>query len=72
MYNSEIYMWSGHLRKLTCIALTVIQAKFGSSMFIMFRRWGERPNERVITVGIGLSSLEEFAMYIMHKLERQS
>ena len=30
-----------------------IQAKFGCSTFIMFRRWGERPNERVIIVGIG-------------------
>ena len=28
------------------------QAKFGCSRFLMFR-WGERPNERVITVGIG-------------------
>ena len=27
--------------------------KFGCSMLIMFRRWGERPNERVITVDIG-------------------
>ena len=25
---------------------------FGCSMFTVFRRWGERPNERVITVGI--------------------
>ena len=30
----------------------LIQAKFGCSMFLVFR-WGERPNERVITVGIG-------------------
>ena len=30
-----------------------IQAKFGCSTFIVFRRWGERPNERVITAGIG-------------------
>ena len=30
-----------------------VQAKFGCSTFIVFRRWGERPNERVITVGIG-------------------
>ena len=28
-------------------------ARFGCSMFIVFRRLGERPNERVITVGIG-------------------
>ena len=27
--------------------------KFGCSTFILFRRWGERPNERVITLGIG-------------------
>ena len=26
-------------------------AKFGCSTFIVFRRWGERPNERVITAG---------------------
>ena len=25
----------------------------GCSTFIVFRRWGERPNMRVITVGIG-------------------
>ena len=31
----------------------MIEAKFRCSMFIVFRRWGERPNERVITVGIG-------------------
>ena len=30
----------------------VIQAKFRCSTFIVFR-WRERPNERVITVGIG-------------------
>ena len=29
-----------------------IQAKFGCSTFIVFRRCGERLNERVITVGI--------------------
>ena len=31
----------------------MIQVKFGCSTFIVFRRWGERSNERVITVGIG-------------------
>ena len=30
-----------------------LSSKFGCSMFIVFRRWGERHNERVITVGIG-------------------
>ena len=30
---------------------------FGCSMFIVFRRWGERPNERVTTVGIGCALL---------------
>ena len=27
-------------------------------VFIVFRRWGERPNERVITIGIGWVLLE--------------
>ena len=31
----------------------LIQAKFGCSTFIVLRRGGERPDERVITVGIG-------------------
>ena len=31
----------------------MINARFECSTFVMFRRWGEYPNERVITVGIG-------------------
>ena len=46
----------------------LIQAKFGCSMFIVFRRWGERPNEREITVGIGwvllASATSGFSGYI--------
>ena len=42
-------------------------AKFGCSMFLVFR-WGERPNERVITVGIGwvllASATSRFSGYI--------
>ena len=45
-----------------------IQTKFGCSTFIVFRRWGERPNERVITVGIGwvllASATSGFSGYI--------
>ena len=38
-----------------CVHVAVlVRAVFGRSMLIVFRRWGERPNERVITVGIGL------------------
>ena len=33
------------------LSLGGVQAKFGCSTLIVFRRWGERPN--VITVGIG-------------------
>ena len=37
-------------------------------MFIVFGRWGERPNERVITVGIGwvllASATSRFSGYI--------
>ena len=44
------------------------QAKFGCSTFIVFRRWEERPNERVITVGIGwvllASATSGFSGYI--------
>ena len=32
---------------------SLIKARFGCSTFIVFRRWVERPNERVVTVGIG-------------------
>ena len=47
----------------------VIQTKFGRSTFIVFRRWRERPNERVIiTVGIGwvllVSATSWFSGYI--------
>ena len=42
---------------------------FGCSMFTVFRRWGERPNERVITDGIGWVLLESatsgFSGYII-------
>ena len=45
-----------------------VHAKFGSSTFIVFWRWGERPNERVITVGIGwvllASATSWFSVYI--------
>ena len=41
--------------------------KFGCSKFLMLR-WGERPNERVITVGIGwvllASATSGFSGYI--------
>ena len=41
---------------------------FGCGTFIVFRRWGERPNERVITVGIGwvllASATSGFSGYI--------
>ena len=41
---------------------------FGCSLFIVFRRWGERPNERVITVGIGwvllVSATSGFSGYL--------
>ena len=43
------------------------QVKFGCSTFLVFR-WGERPNERVITVGIGwvllASATSGFSGYI--------
>ena len=58
------------LGKSCCLrsVLGRIQVKFGCSMFIMFKRWGERPNERVITVGIGwvllASATSRFSGYI--------
>ena len=46
----------------------LIQATFGCSKINVFRRWGERPNERVITVGIGwvllASATSGFSGYI--------
>ena len=51
----------------SCRSVT-IHAKFGCSTFIVFRRWGEKPNERVITVGIGwvllASATSGFSGYI--------
>ena len=46
---------------------SMYMGKFGCSTFLMFR-WGERPNERVITVGIGwvllASATSGFSGYI--------
>ena len=47
-----------------CLSVPV----FGCSTFIVFRRWGERLNERAITVGIGwvllASATSGFSGYI--------
>ena len=48
-----ILAYLNNSRKHRCTCTCLIQAKLGCSTFIVFRRWGERPNERVITVGIG-------------------
>ena len=44
-----VYCWQTILNA----SLIHVHVKFGCSSFIVFRRWRERPNERVITVGIG-------------------
>ena len=50
----------------TCMTQNDVQ--FGCSTFVMITRWGERPNERVITVGIGwvllASATSGFSGYI--------
>ena len=58
------------LLKINCtldVYMYIDPAKFGCSTFVVFR-WGERPNERVITVGIGwvllASATSGFSGYI--------